>query len=250
MACLRDIQHLFGATKHPFFAGVGNRFTDALSYRSVGIPASRIFTINSYGQVHMDLFEMRGHQSSFIYLNDLVDYLFPPVEGREAVSSEAANFTDSVFWRMTPPPIEPSDVSSKADSDEDDGNITSSEENATESVEGNEEDDYDLEDIDLAHSIGVEDDGEFIDSEGQSDASGGLVQDSNGDSHFVDENNEKITIKHAAHPANEVSLDSPTKTVEELLDGLSSDPMKDMKVVENLSDELRNSNYPEGLPSA
>jgi phosphatidate phosphatase LPIN len=48
MACLRDIQRLFGDhAREAFFAGFGNRITDAMSYRSVGIDASKIYTIDS-----------------------------------------------------------------------------------------------------------------------------------------------------------------------------------------------------------
>ena len=61
MACLRDIQSLYGEqVKTPFYAGFGNRITDALSYRSVGVPSSRIFTINTNSDVHMELLEMAG----------------------------------------------------------------------------------------------------------------------------------------------------------------------------------------------
>ncbi|CCC69673.1 hypothetical protein NCAS_0D00920 [Naumovozyma castellii] len=63
----------------PFFAGFGNRITDALSYRTVGIPSSRIFTINPDGDVHMELLELAGYRSSYIHINELVDHFFPPV---------------------------------------------------------------------------------------------------------------------------------------------------------------------------
>lgn len=67
MACLRDIQRLYGsnATGH-FYAGFGNRITDALSYRSVNIPSSRIFTIDSAGEVKMELLELAGYKSSYV----------------------------------------------------------------------------------------------------------------------------------------------------------------------------------------
>jgi len=52
MACLRDIKSLFGLGRRPFYAGFGNRLTDALSYRSVSIPSNRIFTINSNAEVN------------------------------------------------------------------------------------------------------------------------------------------------------------------------------------------------------
>lgn len=65
MACLRDIQRLYGpSVKKPFLAGFGNRITDALSYRSVNIPSSRIFTIDSSGEVKMELLELAGYKSS------------------------------------------------------------------------------------------------------------------------------------------------------------------------------------------
>lgn len=65
MACLRDIRGLYGSSvKKPFFAGFGNRITDALSYRSVNIPSSRIFTIDSNGEVKMELLELAGYKSS------------------------------------------------------------------------------------------------------------------------------------------------------------------------------------------
>jgi len=63
----------------PFIAGFGNRITDGISYRSVGIPRSRIFTINPYGEVHMELLELSGYKSSYLFINELVDHFFPPV---------------------------------------------------------------------------------------------------------------------------------------------------------------------------
>lgn len=69
MACLRDIQRLFGVgNSEPFYAGFGNRITDAMSYRSVNIPSSRIFTIDSGGEVKMELLELAGYKSSYIHM--------------------------------------------------------------------------------------------------------------------------------------------------------------------------------------
>lgn len=67
MACLRDIQRLFGPIhRNPFYAGFGNRITDALSYRSVNVPSGRIFTIDSSGEVKMELLELAGYKSSYV----------------------------------------------------------------------------------------------------------------------------------------------------------------------------------------
>ena len=67
MACLRDIHRLFKtAGRNPFYAGFGNRMTDALSYRSVSIPSARIFTIDSSSEVKMELLELAGYKSSYV----------------------------------------------------------------------------------------------------------------------------------------------------------------------------------------
>jgi phosphatidate phosphatase LPIN len=65
MACLRDIQRLF-SRRAPFYSGFGNRITDALSYRSVDIPSSRIFTIDTNGEVKMELLDLAGYKSSSV----------------------------------------------------------------------------------------------------------------------------------------------------------------------------------------
>ena len=73
MACLRDIQRLFGQkAKESFFAGFGNRITDAMSYRSVGIDTSKIYTIDSTGVVKTELLQAAGHRGSYV---GLVSYL-------------------------------------------------------------------------------------------------------------------------------------------------------------------------------
>ncbi|KAI0253971.1 Lipin/Ned1/Smp2-domain-containing protein [Lactifluus subvellereus] len=99
MACLRDIQRLFGPTAPlPFYAGFGNRITDALSYRSVNIPSSRIFTIDSNGEVKMELLDLVGHKSesvkSYIHMTDLVDQMFPPITHKWE-----NEFTDNNYWK-------------------------------------------------------------------------------------------------------------------------------------------------------
>lgn len=113
MACLRDIQRVFGeSNRNPFSAGFGNRITDALSYRSVNVPSGRIFTIDSSGEVKMELLELAGYKSScvppfpnqkntqadrvvrYIHMTDLVDQMFPPIHRKWA-----PEFTDVNFWR-------------------------------------------------------------------------------------------------------------------------------------------------------
>lgn len=100
MACLRDILGLFGQKKNPFYAGFGNRLTDALSYRSVGIPSTRIFTINSSAEVSLDLLTLNTYRSSYVSMREIVDHFFPPLA--LLVSGESEEFTDFNYWRDSP----------------------------------------------------------------------------------------------------------------------------------------------------
>lgn len=75
--CLKDIQSLFNG-KNPFFAGYGNRPNDAYAYRAVGIPVSRIFTINPAGELRHEL--TQNFQTSYESLSTEVDYYFPNIQ--------------------------------------------------------------------------------------------------------------------------------------------------------------------------
>merc|ERR1711972_1127423 len=71
-----DIQSLF-EERNPFFAGYGNRPNDAYAYRAVGIPVSRIFTINPAGELRHEL--TQNYQTSYIEQDSMVDLVFPPI---------------------------------------------------------------------------------------------------------------------------------------------------------------------------
>ncbi|KAI8881900.1 LNS2-domain-containing protein [Backusella circina FSU 941] len=101
MACLKDIQRLFGG-RDPFYAGFGNRITDARSYRSVNVPTSRIFTIDPYGDLKLEL--LMGFKSSYIHLNDLVDQIFPPINMSKPEVNEEYN--DYNYWKSPFPDID------------------------------------------------------------------------------------------------------------------------------------------------
>ena len=100
MACLRDILNLFSPQHNPFYAGFGNRFTDALSYRSVNIPPNRIFTINSNAEVSLDLLTLNKYKSSYVTMREVVDHFFPPVG--LLVTCGGEDFTDFNYWRDVP----------------------------------------------------------------------------------------------------------------------------------------------------
>jgi len=114
MACLRDILSLFSQKRNPFYAGFGNRLTDALSYRSVNIPSTRIFTINSNAEVSLDLLTLNKYKSSYVTMREVVDHFFPPVG--LLVTGGGEEYTDFNYWRDAP--LEIVDFS---DSDSDSG---------------------------------------------------------------------------------------------------------------------------------
>ncbi|KAF3491266.1 nuclear elongation and deformation protein 1 [Arthroderma uncinatum] len=124
MACLRDILSLFEGRQNPFYAGFGNRLTDALSYRTVNIPSTRIFTINSNAEVSLDLLSLTKYKSSYVTMRELVDHFFPPVS--TLVQDGGEDFTDFTYWRDQPRELDEfslteSDIGSdRADDDESD----------------------------------------------------------------------------------------------------------------------------------
>ena len=104
MACLRDILNLFSQKRNPFYAGFGNRLTDALSYRSVNIPSTRIFTINSNAEVSLDLLTLNKYKSSYVTMREIVDHFFPPVG--LLVTGGGEEYTDFNYWRDAPADID------------------------------------------------------------------------------------------------------------------------------------------------
>ncbi len=100
MACLRDILSLFPGKTNPFYAGFGNRFTDALSYRTVNIPSTRIFTINSNAEVSLDLLSLNKYKISYVSMREIIDHFFPPIS--MLVKEGGEDFTDFNYWRDTP----------------------------------------------------------------------------------------------------------------------------------------------------
>ena len=116
MACLRDILSLFPGRTNPFYAGFGNRFTDALSYRAVNIPSSRIFTINSNAEVSLDLLNLNKYKTSYVSIREVVDHFFPPVS--MLVKEGGEDFTDFNYWRDTPQGLDDFRASDSEDEDE------------------------------------------------------------------------------------------------------------------------------------
>lgn len=146
MACLRDILNLFSYKMNPFYAGFGNRLTDALSYRSVNIPSTRIFTINSNAEVSLDLLTLNKYKISYVSMREVVDHFFPPVG--LLVAGEGEEFTDFNYWRDSPLGTEEFD-----DSDgEDQGKRTRDHQSVKSEDDGSEGLEYDEQEDELGES--------------------------------------------------------------------------------------------------
>lgn len=92
IACLEDIKKLFPSDYNPFYAGFGNRDTDELSYRKIGIPKGKIFIINPKGEVAIS---HRIDVKSYTSLHTLVNDMFPPTSLVEQEDYNSWN-----FWRI------------------------------------------------------------------------------------------------------------------------------------------------------
>ncbi|KAJ8899918.1 hypothetical protein K2173_019622 [Erythroxylum novogranatense] len=98
IACLENIRRLFPADYNPFYAGFGNRDTDELSYKKMGIPKGKIFIINPKGEVAIS---HRIDVKSYTSLHTLVNEIFPPTSLIEQEDYNSWN-----FWKMPLPDID------------------------------------------------------------------------------------------------------------------------------------------------
>nr|GMD65400.1 phosphatidate phosphatase PAH1-like isoform X1 [Ipomoea batatas] len=98
IACLEDIKALFPPDYNPFYAGFGNRDTDELSYRKIGIPKGKIFIINPKGEVAIS--HHRIDVKSYTSLHTLVNDMFPPTSMVEQEDYNSWN-----YWKMPLPDL-------------------------------------------------------------------------------------------------------------------------------------------------
>lgn len=94
IVALRDVRHLFPDSYSPFHAGFGNRPTDTISYRAVGVQLSKIFIINPNGQVGN---YNNSFQSSYPEIVARADYMFPPLKTGKRTKVES-DYNDFKFW--------------------------------------------------------------------------------------------------------------------------------------------------------
>ncbi|KAK6146958.1 hypothetical protein DH2020_017870 [Rehmannia glutinosa] len=93
-----DIKALFPPDYNPFYAGFGNRDTDELSYRRIGIPKGKIFIINPKGEVAIN---HRVDVKSYTSLHTLVNDMFPPTSLVEQEDYNSWN-----YWKTPMPELD------------------------------------------------------------------------------------------------------------------------------------------------
>uniref|UniRef100_A0A3Q1H3S5 phosphatidate phosphatase n=1 Tax=Acanthochromis polyacanthus TaxID=80966 RepID=A0A3Q1H3S5_9TELE len=100
--CLTDIKHLFYPNTEPFYAAFGNRATDVYSYKEVGVPLNRIFTVNPKGELIQE--HAKTNISSYGHLCDMVDHVFPVlVQDEEADFHRSEAFDQCNYWNKQLP---------------------------------------------------------------------------------------------------------------------------------------------------
>ncbi|XP_077376028.1 phosphatidate phosphatase LPIN1 isoform X2 [Festucalex cinctus] len=95
--CLTDIKHLFYPNTEPFYAAFGNRATDVYSYKEVGVPLNRIFTVNPKGELIQE--HAKTNISSYGRLCEMVDHVFPVLHHNEGADFPRSDtFNECDYW--------------------------------------------------------------------------------------------------------------------------------------------------------
>ncbi|XP_041744622.2 phosphatidate phosphatase LPIN2 isoform X1 [Coregonus clupeaformis] len=105
IACLTDIRDLFNPQRQPFYAAFGNRTNDAYAYKKVGVPDTRIFTVNPKGELIQE--KTKGNKSSYTHLCELVEHFFPEISKDGTSSSfHCPEYSHFSYWREPLPPLD------------------------------------------------------------------------------------------------------------------------------------------------
>uniref|UniRef100_A0A669FBU2 phosphatidate phosphatase n=1 Tax=Oreochromis niloticus TaxID=8128 RepID=A0A669FBU2_ORENI len=106
VACLGDIRDLFNPHRQPFYAAFGNRTNDAYAYKQVGVPETRIFTVNPKGELIQE--KTKGNKSSYSHLSELVEHFFPflSAEGRTSSVLDCPDYSSFSYWKEPLPELD------------------------------------------------------------------------------------------------------------------------------------------------
>ena len=76
-SALCEIAGLFPLEMSPFYAGFGNRDTDAIAYRAAGVALDKIFVINPQGRIFV--FNDNIYLESYTHMTEFINEIFPPL---------------------------------------------------------------------------------------------------------------------------------------------------------------------------
>ncbi|XP_029468086.1 phosphatidate phosphatase LPIN3 [Rhinatrema bivittatum] len=107
ITCLRDIKNLFNPQEQPFYAAFGNKPNDVYAYKQVGLPESRIFTVNYKGELMQ---ELTKNKSSYSRLSELVELIFPPLNQSSPFALLKPEFSNFNFWKHPIPSLSTEDI--------------------------------------------------------------------------------------------------------------------------------------------
>ncbi|KAF7652334.1 hypothetical protein LDENG_00098310 [Lucifuga dentata] len=105
VACLSDIKDLFNPQRQPFYAAFGNRTNDVYAYKQVGVPDTRIFTVNPKGELTLE--KTKVNKSSYCHLSELVEHFFPmlSVKGTSA-AFDCPEYSSFSYWKEPLPELD------------------------------------------------------------------------------------------------------------------------------------------------
>ncbi|XP_067840384.1 phosphatidate phosphatase LPIN1 isoform X2 [Heptranchias perlo] len=107
--CLTDIRNLFFPNKEPFYGAFGNRSNDVYSYKQVGVPINRIFTVNPKGELIQE--HAKTNVSSYVRLSEIVDHVFPLLKREHSSDFPCSDtYSQFTFWREQLPTVENQDL--------------------------------------------------------------------------------------------------------------------------------------------
>jgi phosphatidate phosphatase PAH1 len=93
---LQQIASLYPAECCPFYAGFGNRDTDAIAYRAAGVQPDRIFIINPKGSVLV--FNNSTHLTTYAGITELAEQMFPQ-------TTSDSRYSSPDYWKIPVAPL-------------------------------------------------------------------------------------------------------------------------------------------------
>jgi phosphatidate phosphatase LPIN len=81
----------------PYYAGFGNKMTDAISYQAVGVNKSKIFIIDESGIIKQN---NKHYLTTYNQINELVETMFPLVGGINAYNGDLNFFKPKVKFNI------------------------------------------------------------------------------------------------------------------------------------------------------